>query len=350
MGCFGGGDSDRKTRSRQIERLLQKDTNNSKREFKLLLLGTGESGKSTVIKQMRILYGKGFGEEDRKEFTILVYRNILRSMRAMLDAMEAFGIPLADKTLQDHAYAVLDTDPNTYTDIDPHKDIFMRLWADAGLQKAFLRGNEYQLSDSTPYFCKSVARIAAPGYVPTVDDVLRAREATTGIHEFVFVLEDVVFRMLDVGGQRSERRKWIHCFESVTSIIFIAACSEYDQALVEEDDMNRMQESISLFTQIITYDWFRDASFILFLNKVDLLREKIKRSPLRKYFPTFDGQDGNHEDAERFILQLYLRAKPESHDVYPHFTMATDTSNMEFVFKSVKSTILRLNLKSYNLF
>ena len=40
--------------------------------------------------------------------------------------------------------------------------------------------------------------------------------------------------MFDVGGQRSERRKWIHCFESVTSIIFCTALSEYDQVLLEE--------------------------------------------------------------------------------------------------------------------
>jgi hypothetical protein len=42
--------------------------------------------------------------------------------------------------------------------------------------------------------------------------------------------------MVDVGGQRSERRKWIHCFENVTSIIFLVALSEYDQILFESDN------------------------------------------------------------------------------------------------------------------
>lgn len=41
--------------------------------------------------------------------------------------------------------------------------------------------------------------------------------------------------MVDVGGQRSERRKWIHCFQNVTSIMFLVALSEYDQVLVESD-------------------------------------------------------------------------------------------------------------------
>lgn len=352
-----GEDSHKKERTRRFERMLQKDFHNSKRELKLLLLGTGESGKSTVIKQMRIIYGEGFQEADRKEYTILVYRNVLRSMRAMLDAMDTMGIPLRDQTLQDPAYQLLDTDPNTYAEIAPHKDLFRKLWADDGLQKAFQRGNEYQLSDSTPYFCSAVDRIATPGYIPTVDDVLRAREATTGIHEFVFHLVDnVVFRMLDVGGQRSERRKWIHCFENVTSIIFIASCSEYDQALAEQDDMNRMQESIALFEQIISYPWFRDASFILFLNKVDLLHQKITKSPLQKYFPQFqppppaEGPAAAAKAAEGFILQQYLSRKPETHDVFPHFTMATDTSNIQFVFESVRATIQRIHLKTYSLF
>ena len=44
------------------------------------------------------------------------------------------------------------------------------------------------------------------------------------------------FRMVDVGGQRSERRKWIHCFENVTSIIFLVALSEYDQVLFESEN------------------------------------------------------------------------------------------------------------------
>lgn len=46
--------------------------------------------------------------------------------------------------------------------------------------------------------------------------------------------------MFDVGGQRSERKKWIHCFENVTSIIFCVALSEYDQVLLEESSQVRM--------------------------------------------------------------------------------------------------------------
>ena len=73
------------------------------------------------------------------------------------------------------------------------------------------------------YFYSHLERIAEPTYVPNQEDVLRTRQATTGIHEYTFDTrqKNVMFRMIDVGGQRSERRKWIHCFENVTAIIFI---------------------------------------------------------------------------------------------------------------------------------
>ena len=45
--------------------------------------------------------------------------------------------------------------------------------------------------------------------------------------------------MFDVGGQRSERKKWIHCFEGVTAIIFCVALSGYDLVLAEDEEMNR---------------------------------------------------------------------------------------------------------------
>lgn len=60
------------------------------------------------------------------------------------------------------------------------------------------------------------------------------------------------FRMFDVGGQRSERKKWIHCFEGVTAIIFIVAMSEYDLTLAEDQEM----VNLSLFSM---------SSFILYM-------------------------------------------------------------------------------------
>lgn len=94
-------------------------------------------------------------------------------------------------------------------------------------------------------------RIASASYVPSVEDVLHARSKTTGVSEMHFSMGELSIHLVDVGGQRSERRKWIHCFESVTSIIFCVALSEYDQTLLEDPSQNRMAESLVLFESVI---------------------------------------------------------------------------------------------------
>ena len=98
--------------------------------------------------------------------------------------------------------------------------------------------------------------------------------------------------MFDVGGQRSERKKWIHCFEGVTAIIFCVALSGYDLVLAEDEEMNRMMESMKLFDSICNNKWFVDTSIILFLNKKDLFAEKIRHSPLSVCFPEYKGKEG----------------------------------------------------------
>lgn len=92
---------------------------------------------------------------------------------------------------------------------------------------------------SNSYF-DSIDRIGDINYIPTDQDVLRSRVKTTGITETTFVIGDLTYRMFDVGGQRSERKKWIHCFENVTAIIFLVAISEYDQVLIEDETVVSM--------------------------------------------------------------------------------------------------------------
>jgi guanine nucleotide-binding protein G(i) subunit alpha len=137
----------------------------------------------------------------------------------------------------------------------------------------------------------SIGRIAQPDYLPNDQDVLRSRVKTTGITETTFIIGDLTYRMFDVGGQRSERKKWIHCFENVTTILFLVAISEYDQLLFEDETVNRMQEALTLFDSICNSRWFVKTSIILFLNKIDRFKEKLPVSPMKNYFPDYEGRN-----------------------------------------------------------
>ena len=114
-----------------------------------------------------------------------------------------------------------------------------------------------------------------------------SRMRTTGIQEEAVLVDGVTFSIIDVGGQRNERKKWMHQFDSVTSVIFVASLSEYDQALFEDASMNRLTEALDLFADVANSKWFVNSSIILFLNKSDLFEQKIAHVDLRH-----EGGDG----------------------------------------------------------
>ncbi|EDW09380.1 hypothetical protein AWZ03_001965 [Drosophila navojoa] len=349
--CLSEEAKEQKRINQEIEKQLRRDKRDARRELKLLLLGTGESGKSTFIKQMRIIHGSGYSDEDKRGYIKLVFQNIFMAMQSMIKAMDMLKISYGVGEHNALADLVMSIDYETVTTFeDPYLNAIKTLWSDAGIQECYDRRREYQLTDSAKYYLMDLDRVAQPDYLPTEQDILRVRVPTTGIIEYPFDLEEIRFRMVDVGGQRSERRKWIHCFENVTSIIFLVALSEYDQILFESDNENRMEESKALFRTIITYPWFQNSSVILFLNKKDLLEEKIMYSHLVDYFPEYDGPQRDAIAAREFILRMFVDLNPDSEKIiYSHFTCATDTENIRFVFAAVKDTILQSNLKEYNL-
>ncbi|KAI4467827.1 gtp-binding protein alpha subunit [Holotrichia oblita] len=335
--------------NRRIEKQILMDRRSTNRELKLLLLGTGEAGKSTFIKQMQIIHGTGYSYEDKLGFIKLVYRNIFMAIQSLIGAMDLLNIAYEDDCNADNVKLIRDIACETITTFDSlYVEVIKSLWQDRGIQECYNRRREYQLSDSAKYYLDKIDEVANSAYIPSEQDILRLRIPTSGIIEYSFDLNEIRFRMVDVGGQRSERRKWIHCFENVTSIIFLVALSEYDQILFEANNENRMQESMVLFQTIVTYPWFATSSMILFLNKKDILEEKIMTSHLIDYFPEFDGPLQDAIAAREFILEMFknLNVNPNRR-IYSHFTCATDTENIRFVFASVKSTVMQDNLQQY---
>ncbi len=118
-------------------------------------------------------------------------------------------------------------------------DAIRGLWKDPSVKEAVARSREFQLNDSAVYYFNSIDRMAAPNYMPTDQDILRSRVKTTGITETTFKVGELTYKLFDVGGQRSERKKWIHCFENVTALVFLVSLSEYDQMLYEDENVVR---------------------------------------------------------------------------------------------------------------
>jgi len=336
---------------RKLTLLLKGDKKKFESEIKLLLLGAGESGKSTIAKQMKILHLDGYTDDEKKSFKSIIFNNVIGSMRTLIHACVELKISEISQPNTDAAKRMMENNPNIISG-NLTKEIaadIEQLWGDVGIKEAFSRQSEFQLNDSAGYFFSQIKRLAASDYIPSEQDLLRSRAKTTGIIETHFTIENINFRMVDVGGQRSERKKWMHCFQDVTAVIFCVALSEYDQKLYEDDITNRMHESLKLFKEICNSKWFLNTSMILFLNKKDLFAEKITKVDLNVCFPDYKGGK-NYDNSIKFITKKFLEQN-ETRDklVYNHVTCATDTDNVRVVFSAVKDIVLQQALRDTGL-
>ncbi|KAJ6247160.1 guanine nucleotide-binding protein g(o) subunit alpha [Anaeramoeba flamelloides] len=329
-----------KLKTSAIDKKMRKEQMKDENLVKLLVLGAGESGKSTIVKQMLIIHKEGFEHDERRDFIEIIRGNAVQCMFNLVNAMNKLGIDFEKSRNKGYAQDIIE-----YESFEKSKDNLKSLWEDNGIQVAYSRRNEFQLEDSADYIFENIERISTDDYMPTDQDILMTRVRTTGIVEINFLYESISFRMIDVGGQRNERKKWIHCFEDITAVIFCASLSGYDQNLFEDENENRMKESLLLFEEVCNSRWFVDTSIILFLNKTDLFRKKIQTVDPKVCFPEYKG-GCDFKNASEFIQEKFVSVNdnPEK-EIYPHFTCATDTDNIKFVFSAVKDIILQTNIK-----
>jgi guanine nucleotide-binding protein subunit alpha len=336
--------------NRTVTAALRSEEKRSGDDIKLLLLGSGEAGKSTIFKQIKIIHDdRSFPPDELMKWRDHISAGILSSAKAIIEKAIEFGHELTPEN-QEHAAIIQSLkNPQALGGEPLPLNMFPRIsaiWKDNAVISTLQRRHEFFLPDSTHYFVDALDRIGRENYCPTKEDVLRCRVKTTGITEFKFSIDDYQFKVIDVGGQRNERRRWIHCFEDVTAVIFVASLAEYDQQLVEQEGVNRMEESLRLFDEVCNSPWFAKTSLILFLNKSDLFREKIKHVDLSVVFPDYTGGN-DHEQAQQYIERrfLALNRDPASRHVYRHVTCATDTKNIKFVLDVVKNILLEENMK-----
>ncbi|PGG97374.1 hypothetical protein AJ80_09714 [Polytolypa hystricis UAMH7299] len=334
-----------------IDKMIRMDKKLDERTVKILLLGAGESGKSTIIKQMRIIHAGGFPDDERRQTRATIFSNLVVAFKVLLDIMETESIKFQYDTTKPLAELIQETEPDVdadeaFADLQV-RDAMREMWLDSGVQKAVSRGHEFALHDNLHYYFKSLDRVFSPGWLPNNQDMLHARLRTTGITETLFELGQINFRMMDVGGQRSERKKWIHCFEGVQCLLFMVALSGYDQCLVEDQNANQMHEAMMLFEALVNGEWFKRKPVILFLNKVDLFKEKVLYSPVKRHFPDYNGQEGDYDAAAKYFADRFrgMTRVPER-EIYIHYTNATDTTLLKATMDSVQDMIIQKNLNN----
>ncbi|KAH7702467.1 guanine nucleotide-binding protein alpha-1 subunit [Aphelenchoides avenae] len=282
--------------SNRIDSLLEEEKPVLDNEIKLLLLGPSESGKSTLLKQTKIMYLRGFNDVERRAFRLTIYRNILQAIDQLMDGIEYLRLKTCDDYFE-LTRRYMSQKSSVEDGLFPKElcATVNSLWKLPVMQHAYERRSKFHLIDCAQRFLDGVDRLSDENYMPTEEDILSSYAATDGVDEL---------RLVDVGGLKVVRRKWLSVFEGVNAVIFFAALSEYDQVLPEDRNTNRLASAVSLFGEIGNNPLFVKASVFLFLNKTDIFEQKLKQVSLKTCFPSYKFKH-DYKNASQYVIRKF---------------------------------------------
>lgn len=232
------------------------------------------------------------------------------------------------------------------------------LWADVRV-RTLLSRNKLRLEEMPGFFLDSLDRITRIDYMPSDDDILKARLKTLGVTEYRFTMKagnamSHDWRVYDVGGQRSLRAAWVPFFDDMNAIIFLAPISCFDQVLMEDNTVNRLEDSVLLWKSVVSNQLLAKTNLVLFLNKCDVLKAKLRAGiRLGKYVISYGDRPNDFEHASEYLRRKFYNIhhdhSPEPRQFYSHFTSVTDTKMTSRVLENVADMVLRANLKNSQL-
>eukprot|EP01084_Bolivina_argentea_P119431 211753_1 len=323
---------------------------------KLLFLGPGGGGKSTIFKQLQWLHGDGFTEFDLRTLTDSIHVQTITQMQSAITHY------LSDPTPDTELQTAIDSVRNTmFTSVQRNSP---KPWSELAASIAYIWKNDERLRAvfgeydaqhilwaSTEYFWDALPRISAANYIPNKLDIVKVRTMSTGVVQKRFTIDQCKFHIFDVGGQRSERKKWITCFDNVSAVVFVAALSCYNELMFEDKTTNCMVDALELFDKTINNEQFIQKPIILFLNKRDIFERKVKKIGI-DVCPAFEDFDDKcvynqqYEDTDQYHQgAAYIKMKFDEmnkgrRSVYTHFTCAMEDKNVDYVFTDIVSVVL----------
>jgi GTPase SAR1 family protein len=223
------------------------------------------------------------------------------SMQAILDA---FGYVKNPPELNDELKECKDVVQKfSFEDEECEVPLFIqsaieKLWNSLPVKALLERRSEFWCLDGVDYYFNNLCRFVDPNFEPEEEDCVLARIITTGIVTTGFSTPCALHRelqlkytIIDVGGQRNERRKWIHCFDDVSVILYVVNLAGYQTVLYEDHSVNRLLESLDVFKDTLNNEIFSQTHIFLLLNKKDLFENLIRKKPLSNLFPEYEGGD-----------------------------------------------------------
>ncbi|KAI9222697.1 guanine nucleotide-binding protein alpha-8 subunit [Blastocladiella britannica] len=292
-GGKGGGAASGKN----IDAELREAGHREKLNLKLLLLGSGESGKSTVLKQIKLINKIQMTAQEIQDIAKSLRKNGLECIIILVNQAATFGYPLDGEDIKSAASQIGALDLEDFEDEVEHAlvDATVALWKHDSIQKTIARRSEFWILEAVDYYMENFPRFAEDDFEPSEEDCIMARTMTVGILQTEVPVPPLQVTLVDVGGQRNERRKWVHMFDNVSGILFLSNLAGYNSVLFEDPTENRMKECLTLFQQTVNNPMFAKTPFYLIFNKKDLFESKIRKDPIT-VCPCFVDYSGTSED------------------------------------------------------
>jgi len=327
--------------------------------LRVLTLGISGSGKTTFAKQLKIITNGGFSCDEINTHKMILRQNILIGIQELSKQAEKLEEGVKGPNRKHCRYFTELPIVDLEWDDNLAKKVKI-LWEDPAIQRAWKVSPSYQLQMvHIDYLMQNLDRISPEDFVPTNEDILRARQRTTGEQTLGFTIDQNLWEMTDVGGQRPERGKWekIIMGNELNAIIFFAALDEFNMVSYEDQRRTKMQISEEVFGELVGSDTLKDRpqiTLLLFLNKIDLLKQKLQkpedRDQFKEVFPDFRGDDENEENDLKLACECFKIkfTKPYRNlEIHTHYTCAIDTALMEAVFKTVRLTIFEARVTNF---
>jgi len=222
------------------------------------------------------------------------------------------------------------------------KDIKL-LWEHETMKKAWELRSEFWILENAAYYFDHVMDYIQEDYQPNEEDVILGRARTTGIIQTEFEELPYTWTVVDVGGQRSERRKWIKCFQNVTAIIYVVNLAGYNSVLFEDQKRNRMHESLSVFEEITSNPIFTNTPIYLILNKRDLFEQGLRIKDITECFPDYPGKRHDTMENIQFIANKFrVKLKPSQQEFFEWWIFsASERREVKFAFEELKEAVNR---------
>jgi guanine nucleotide-binding protein G(i) subunit alpha len=301
------------------------------KQMKVILLGTANSGKSTLFRQTAGL------TTDWDVYRSIIITACLRLLGYIVkkQGKENFDEKIVS-LLSDEYY-----DVGTLQQVDRLK--LQKIWNEhSNLCEQYLPDIDFRYYYGIAKYMNQFVQLCDGTLPITKDMALNCYVRTTGIVENEFKYDSTSISLYDIGGRRPERRKWIHVFGDVTGVIFTVSLTEFCEKLIEDMDTCSMDESFHLFGEIVNSTWFSENTpIILVFTKKDLLPNCLLRYPLP------DDAPQNIKDICGKGIGVMHRAE----NIQPTATVnnnseTTETFSIELL-KNLPSDVIEVNIFSY---